>query len=1498
MKIRIYPRTSIDNARRVRQLAHTLQGALTALAGKRVAPHLHKVIGAWLSGAYDSDRLVARAAQDSISTAFSSEERRRALWTVYRSALTDYANDAILVQTSQTLSDERSTTADDAEAKHIRVLGNALQMLSQMVKINFSTAQRADNRSIPEDFRSILGHQNLWEYSSYPDASPRRAICSLVTVCAVVIPQVLDWKIISACFVGKALHSNQLGSSRSFSEALLSLTTARPEIWTTDYTSNTAASKRLSQFLRKGSQRGPAEYWSNVEMLVKKIPVSAWSTATDDPKQPSFDDTSALLESLRTGITNNEEPRQNLEAAWLSYVELSFWAFELLVDDHAGISLLKREVLPLVNQYIASDPKQGLWDVPSSCNIKVSVSILTCILRCNLHALFKNTWVHLSGLLGDTLKMSSPESSKDFVNSQETAIGQSRRLFRLKSLILQAESIDSSEKVFALDIFRASDENLVSTAIGLLRSRSGKPYAAAAVIATINAAAQSSPPGLLHEFLRSDALEMLSSPSAEYLATLLVDTGQDLARVLTKLISTPEDVGTSKALVRLLSQVSEEDLLHTPEIEPFMLDQLSRRLENASVQQVLKSMLQNPKLASSTLQEKSYQRLMEQLSPETPAKSQHAVLSFLLNLATDRFSVSFRSLAHHGSQLLTKLLVLSDHADPETAQLATSLLAKIRSTPIGTSSSTTSSAFVISDQLSGMASLLSIFTLIDLAKDALDTSQNNKMNLSLAPTNEQWTTAFADHLKLGPPLSLSLTTPLRGVLFMVKATQFMAPAQLVDLNGFSMLFRLVLYTTRLLHDSDLATIQTAEQLNTLYLNYPLALQLVNEKLTIEAANNVWQDTSDEVAEEAAETLALGNSLIQQWIADAELLKVWIERIRSIEPQDPQAYYHGLAFTDIASRYVDEHGSSLIMSTFEPEMKELHKAQDVVKSASLISISRGYLNSSPHGRRLLNELVAAGTDLKASSGSEVQLRPLVLLDILLDGNSEILEDIPSQRLVFFLQTLIRVLNDPSSGLGHRTMALRLLEAIITSIKDLYGEHWEQLLKNVVAIWQNGTDMSDDLPLLHASLRLYGRLKSLSNSDDANEDLLEAWKNAQKTVEEGLLTCLKSFNMPSNEVNKPRKITAELLRRQLSDVTARHDTSLYSLLPSTEDPVRGAAYELLHHWIPAEQEEISLSIALEQETARLPPELVMLLGDPPQASVIGTSSLRQSYLLAWNLAFDHFSKASYKLRGFYLADIKEQGILGNLLDLICDLCQITSGRPLDASKFDVTRFELGSNETDQKEEQCIAMHLYYRCLLHLPGLTRSWFIEQKNRVKSPLESWTQKYFAPSLISAAASTVTEWVQVQPQEETDATLMVKTSLSGSEIVASIAVDPESPPISLAISLPKSYPLDSPTVSPRTRVGVSEKNWQSWLRTFQIIIFSTGSVIEGLIAFRRNVHGALRGQSECAICYSIIGTDMQTPNKRCGTCRNNFHGVCLFRWFKSSNSSSCPLCRNNFNYA
>lgn len=1460
------------------------------------------MIGPWLSGAYDSDKSVARAAQESISASFTTDDRIKALWKLYRDALVEYAEDAILVQTSKTLSDERSTSADDAEAKFVRVVCNAVLMLSQVVKINHSKTPTTSLPGVSDGVRRIVSDKRLWEYSSYNDPSLRRAVCGFVIVCTDTISADLDWKTISSCFVGKALQASQLGSSRQLSEALVALTTARPEIWTTDYTSKTAASKRLFQYLRNGSQRGSADFWTNTAHLLRRIPPQAWSVDSVDQKI-ALHAATTLVEAWQIGVTNSEEPRQNLEAAWSTYVDVSFWTLDLLRDNESRETLLNQHLLPLLNQYTAGDPnpQQASWTVTSPSNPRISASILVGILHREMSASFESAWYNICQRMANDMKLSLPESSNDFTKSQEGVIAHAQRLLRLKPLVLGADVLTSSQKKYAEQVFRKSDDRMMNDAVDLLKARNGKPYSAASVLETIAMTGKPSDTPALESFLSSEALTLLASPSAEYLISIMVHNRQYLLQAISVLIKSGGGAFSAKALLQLLGQISVVDLSQNADLEPFVLSRISSDLGKDSVQQMTKAIVQNPNLKSSGFRNGCWDKIFDRLSSDKDSNSHHTTLRFLISLFSDSSSAAVVLSDDFGSRLLSKLLVLSDSEDAETAELSNSLVSKIKAMPTSRESAIASSVNIIVDQLSGVGTPLSIFTLIDLSKDTLESASSDKDKVveSLVPSASQWNAALESHIHARRPMSLSITNTLQGLIFMVQQENTPAPiTPTPDSDEFSLLFRLVLYMTRMLIDTDLRSHQSISSLQTLYHHYPLALQLVNEKLTVESANKIWRNTTHEVTEEAAEVLSQGNSLVQSWSQDESMVKLWIDTLRSTHDLTPRSYFQGLTFTDISSRFIDGHGPTLIMLAFEAEIKDIYQSTEVVRSTSLICTCRDYIVSSQQGRRLLNELISACTELKTSPTSTIGLRPLVLLNIFLSGSSEPLQGVPTQRLVFLMQALLRILANGSSCLAYLTEAMKLLEPVLSATREVFGDHWEQTFQILAGLWRNENDLNEDLPLLHASLRLYGRLRALASSEDANEDLSDSWNVTQPSLEAGLLNCLESFMHPSTGMNQPRLITADLLRRQLSHISIRYDVFLYSLLSSSETAIRGAAYDLLHRSIPGEQEKISLDLALEKKIVHLAPALLSLLSEAPQAKSPEVAPTRQSYLLRWHLVFDHFPKSSYKLRETYAADIKEKDVLGQLLDLIVDVCRITSSRPSDASKTDITNFKIGSAETDEQEELWLAMHLYYCCLLFLPGLTRSWFIEQKNRVKSPLESWTQRYFAPTLMSAATATVTEWVESQSQDESDAQIMVKTSLSGSEAVASIAVDPESPPISLAISLPKSYPLESPTVSSRSRVGVSEKNWLSWLRTFQIIIFSTGSIIEGLVAFRRNVQGALKGQNECAICYSIIGTDMQTPNKRCGTCRNTFHGVCLFRWFRSSNSSSCPLCRNNFNYA
>jgi [phosphatase 2A protein]-leucine-carboxy methyltransferase len=92
-----------------------LHGYIVSKAGKHIARHIPKVIGPWLAGQYDNDIIVQRAAQESIATAFPTEEKQLGVWKVYQSSILDFVIDAVLHQNPQTLSDERTVRPNTLE---------------------------------------------------------------------------------------------------------------------------------------------------------------------------------------------------------------------------------------------------------------------------------------------------------------------------------------------------------------------------------------------------------------------------------------------------------------------------------------------------------------------------------------------------------------------------------------------------------------------------------------------------------------------------------------------------------------------------------------------------------------------------------------------------------------------------------------------------------------------------------------------------------------------------------------------------------------------------------------------------------------------------------------------------------------------------------------------------------------------------------------------------------------------------------------------------------------------------------------------------------------------------------------------------------------------------------------------------------------------------------------------------------------------------------------
>lgn len=137
----------------MRQSAHSAQGSIASLVGKRVARFLPRVVGAWLAGVYDNDKPVHQSALESITRVFATDEKRNAIWKVFQSSIIDFVDDVILQQTPQTLSDERTVKPEDAQAKYARVVGTAILLLNRILGMVIKSRIYCQNNIADSTFR-------------------------------------------------------------------------------------------------------------------------------------------------------------------------------------------------------------------------------------------------------------------------------------------------------------------------------------------------------------------------------------------------------------------------------------------------------------------------------------------------------------------------------------------------------------------------------------------------------------------------------------------------------------------------------------------------------------------------------------------------------------------------------------------------------------------------------------------------------------------------------------------------------------------------------------------------------------------------------------------------------------------------------------------------------------------------------------------------------------------------------------------------------------------------------------------------------------------------------------------------------------------------------------------------------------------------------------------------------------------------------------------------
>lgn len=342
--------------------------------------------------------------------------------------------------------------------------------------------------------------------------------------------------------------------------------------------------------------------------------------------------------------------------------------------------------------------------------------------------------------------------------------------------------------------------------------------------------------------------------------------------------------------------------------------------------------------------------------------------------------------------------------------------------------------------------------------------------------------------------------------------------------------------------------------------------------------------------------------------------------------------------------------------------------------------------------------------------------------------------------------------------------------------------------------------------------------------------------------------------------------------------------------------------------AENEDTFRSSPLVEVLAQTNEAIQQLLGDvkPTECCILqpftDCFTFGMANLLAWHIFLEYFSASVTEERSVYVGCLADSEMLSCMLMNVIRLrpenpsaCSGHIPRKLseedDELKVDLHEvppmYSLGTPSS--KHLQHVACSVYVAALKKIPALVRTWWSNLDKKTAYIVEKFTAENISKILL------LNEMNSIHAYKDQFSNMTVDAYASSRQVVATYTLDDAT--IELSIKIPQNFPLGPVVASSIKKTIVEPNQWRSWM--FQLttfLNFHNGSIKDALLLWKKNLNKRFEGVEECMICCFILHSSSGTlPNKTCRTCKKKFHGSCLFKWFKTSNSCSCPGCRNDF---
>ncbi|KAK3897962.1 hypothetical protein C8A05DRAFT_38463 [Staphylotrichum tortipilum] len=1504
--VELYPRLSIDGSARVRELAHQLLFHLLSAAKKRMAKQLPSFVGPWLAGTFDRDKRTARAASDALASFLQTKEKEENFWKGVQTRALEFATEAIK-ETPDTLSDERSTTKQDSDAKYYRVVGASLSLALNLIK-------KGDLATLQSGLASYLQVDALWTLSKAEDGFVQRAFYQFLGTLLETNPEILEPRLqqVGKSLVADSMKKSQVGAATDLLRVLAALTRRFPQVWGTQR----HPLQRLQQFVSQGSQGGGEEYWRALDRLLDVVP----------EKAPAPEVVSVFLGSIRKGIAERLESHTGRLQAFHSYAHV----FKLFLS-HSPLSagFLEENLSGLTRQYLHPAPDSS---VPAPQRPDPLAEAWFSVAKHSddeTRAAVTQEWQKLENAFLAHMANSLPEVSEGYSKSQAAIASEGECWFSFAANVL------SRDEAALSTVITSCSAGVLRGALDLLAKRNFKPFGAASVIQSAfrhcpRICSDNDVPTSLFPAKATDIYSVIvASPSLPYLVSDLTAisraTDGRLGDIWTSLVDAAlrlSDHSNTISAIRVLVGIpSVAEYAHElAALQDFLVatwKEFAHGESSAALQDICEATLSYDTLTEASLGALTAD-IISGLEISETSRTAVSALELLLRKRPDVVS------GDHDLhvRLITSLLALTELPDPALSGKARGLRLLLDERP----TEQNPMARILENHLSEAGpSSLEVDTLVQQALATLKSGSTPAEDLF--PSSTVWMEKLESFLSRPPNPSLSLTSSLGGAYFLVQGkTNAQLPPPVRDSCGRSTPARMALFTAKLLASGvQLASLPPEFQLELMYL-LCLTEALAGDQIAAAQTDGLWSN-GPETGADVQEFCDLSSAAVRTIIGECGCWTDWtmfgdslVERLINFMVNEavgltPAALYTAKSLSSLLQLLDQTHGGA--PTRLEEWLTKLGimraTPNSILATAAFLTGFGESLAGSKGVATLCARLISEMPGFPNVSPATPRALPfVVLLNLCLDVYEAGTVPVETRKQVLALQQFTRWANAPEE-LGHQAAAetCRAITRVIPGTESTYGPYWENAIEFCIWLWNKAASDAPDqrLPYVYSSLKLMQALRAV---EDPNDDLAEALADHQVAESAALIELLSipreaTASLPSHLVDA---LLARAVKR-IPDVKLEDLEDIYEAVASESREIQNAAFGLLHRALPAAQEDINLAVVMDKKAANLPDELLSLLLNAPNPDDFTDEDLAQfpvcirSYLLAWHLVFDAYSKASFRVRSDYTENLRAGKQLDPLLRFLVDVLGHALARALDLDKEGFTAehirsysIDLADSEPAERGMNWLLIHLFYLILKYIPGLFKMWYLDcPSKQTKNTVQSWMQRFFSPLIISDALDEVVEWsLQQEKGDGETEEVIVKVSKNSREITAGYPVDDDAATISLHV--PTSYPLDPVDVVSVKRVAVKEDKWQSWLKaTKAVIMFGNCSLVDGLTAFRRNISLALKDQEECAICYSIIAQDKTLPDKKCGTCNHFFHRVCLYKWFQNSGRNTCPLCRNAIDY-